>query len=139
MTCGKGVIESSKAIDCDSCSRWTHIKCTESRYNDLCAQNSGVFSFICSECSIHSLPFNGEESVNPSLDKTDYPRGTTRPALTDQCHFECVQRKGLHFIHMNVRSLVHKISELRLLATITRAAVISLSETWLDHSVFIGQ
>ena len=36
---------------------------------------------------------------------------------------------------MNVRSLVHKISELRFIATKTRAVVISLSETWLDESV----
>ena len=36
---------------------------------------------------------------------------------------------------MNVRSLLNKISELRLLAANTRAAVISLSETWLDDSV----
>ena len=36
---------------------------------------------------------------------------------------------------MNVRSLLNKISELRLLAANTKAAVISLSETWLDDSV----
>ena len=36
---------------------------------------------------------------------------------------------------MSLRSLVHQISELRLLASKTRAAVISLSETWLDYSV----
>ena len=139
VTCGKGVIGSSKAIDCDLCSRWTHIKCTgyitDSRYNDLCSQDSDTFSFICSECSINSLPFNGEEDVGSSLDETVITQGTTRPSLTDPDHYECFKRKGLHFLHLNVRSLVNKISEIRLLASKTRAAVISLSETWLDDSV----
>ena len=62
-------------------------------------------------------------------------RMKTRPSQADSNLFECFQRKGLHFIHINVRSLVHKISELRLIATKTRAAVISISETWLDDSV----
>ena len=36
---------------------------------------------------------------------------------------------------MNVRSLINKLSELRHLAVKSNAAVISLSETWLDDSV----
>ena len=71
------------------------------------------FSFICSERSINSLPFNCEETINLSLDATDGSKGTdnlegtTRPSMSDPRHFECFQRKGLHFIHMNVRSLVN--------------------------------
>ena len=55
--------------------------------------------------------------------------------LTGRDHYECFKRKGLHFLHLNARSLVNKISEIRLLAFKTRAPVISLSETWLDDSV----
>ena len=43
--------------------------------------------------------------------------------------------KGILFIHMSVRSLLKQISELRLIAVKSKAAVISLSETWLDNSV----
>ena len=70
-----------------------------------------------------------------SLDETVITQGATRPSLTDPDHFECFKRKGLHFNHLNARSLLNKISELRLIASKTRAAVISLSETWLDDSV----
>ena len=71
------------------------------------------FSFICSECSINSLPLNYEETINSSSDVsggsqgTDYLQGTIRPSMSDPRHFECFQHKGLHFIHMNVRSLLN--------------------------------
>ena len=38
-------------------------------------------------------------------------------------------------IHLNVRSLLPKISELRIIANKTSAAVIALTETWIDNSV----
>ena len=142
MTCGKGVTKSSKAVDCDICARWKHIKCTgyitEALYHDLCSQDSHSdnFSFICSECSIISLPFHTEESITGfSSEESGDVLGVTRPILADPYHFDCFQKKGQHFIHMNARSILNKISELRYIAIRTRAAVITLSETWLDDSV----
>ena len=42
----------------------------------------------------------------------------------------------MHFIHLNARSLLPKISELRYLANKQKtAAIISVTETWLDSSV----
>lgn len=41
----------------------------------------------------------------------------------------------MHFIHLNARSLLPKISELRYLANKTTAAITSVTETWLDSSV----
>ena len=38
-------------------------------------------------------------------------------------------------IHINARSLLPNMSEIRLLATKTKAAVISITESWLDESV----
>ena len=36
---------------------------------------------------------------------------------------------GLHFIHINARTLLPKLDELNVLASITKAAVIGVSET----------
>ena len=56
----KGVISTSKAVDCDHCKKWTHVKCTSSltatKY-DKCVNENSDFSFICIECSIRCLPF----------------------------------------------------------------------------------
>ena len=46
------------------------------------------------------------------------------------------RKRGLHFVHLNIRSLEPKIDELRLLAKNTNAACIMISETHLDNSIF---
>ena len=48
---------------------------------------------------------------------------------------ELFQRKGLHFIRVNARNLLPKVSEIRVLANRTNAAVICETETWFDSSV----
>jgi hypothetical protein len=49
--------------------------------------------------------------------------------------FEFPNLKGMHFIHVNARSILPKMSELRIMAKESKAAVIAISETWLDSSV----
>ena len=53
----------------------------------------------------------------------------------DHNFFQCFQKKGLHFLHLNIRSLLPKLCDLRLLAERSLAAIIGLSETWLDSTV----
>ena len=43
--------------------------------------------------------------------------------------------RGLHIVHLNVRSLIHKIDEIRLMFGNCKAAIISFSETMLDSSI----
>ncbi len=43
--------------------------------------------------------------------------------------------KGLPFIHLNVLSVLSKITEIRLIAFKYTSTVIALSETWLDSSI----
>ena len=43
--------------------------------------------------------------------------------------------RGLHFLHLNVRSVLHKISELRILFSRKNFAVIGFTETWLNDSI----
>ena len=48
---------------------------------------------------------------------------------------KCFEKKGLHFIHLNVRSLLPKLDELRILARETKLACFCITETWLDDTV----
>ena len=75
----------------------------------------------------------GDVSLNPGPTQTPFTIPKPSEAQDDQ--FDCFKRRGLHFIHLNTRSLPPKISELRLLARKTSAAVIAISESWMDHSV----
>ena len=44
------------------------------------------------------------------------------------------QKRGMHFIHLNINNLQPKIDEIRYVAKLTNATVIGLSETKLDNS-----
>ena len=46
-----------------------------------------------------------------------------------------LRKRGIHFIHLNIRSLLPKIDEVRLQARDSNASCILLTETWLDESV----
>ena len=43
--------------------------------------------------------------------------------------------KGLHFLHLNARSALPKLGEIRRLAHDSGAAVLGLTETWYDESI----
>ena len=58
-----------------------------------------------------------------------------RPSQVTGDQFQQFQRKGMHIIHLNARSLVNKMPELKIIAQKTRAAVIGISETWFDDSI----
>ena len=151
--CSKGVIATSKAAVCtgSSCSNKVHLKC-------ILSQDFNSVSYICRLCLIHELPFSKlqdtdsfqdvptvnvssshsqHSSAEPSFytDTSTGPSSTTLPSSASDDHFQCFVNKGLNFIHLNVRSILPKLSELKLIAMNTNAAVICLSETWLDSSV----
>ena len=54
----KRVPSNSKAIDCDDCGGWTHIKCCDmsSLQYDRLVNNGESFSFICTRCAFQTLP-----------------------------------------------------------------------------------
>ena len=60
------------------------------------------------------------------------------PQITDHSTKEWTNdlpRKGLNIMHLNIRSLRNKTTELSLLAQRAKANVIAITETWLDSSI----
>ena len=64
------------------------------------------------------------------------------PGPTHQHKVQCLKewnifksRGFLHFIHLNINSVLPKIQELRIIAKSTNAAIIGISESKLDESV----
>ena len=41
----------------------------------------------------------------------------------------------MHFIHLNIRSLIPKLAEVKRILRLTGAAAAAFSETWLDETV----
>lgn len=59
-------------------------------------------------------------------------RHSQTPTKSSDEHYQCFSKKGMHFIHLNARSLLPKTSELRYLANKTTAAIISVTEHGLN-------
>ena len=57
------------------------------------------------------------------------------PIQLDEKTFSCFKERGLHFIHLNINSVLPKIDELRLIAKKTNASIIGLTETKLDETI----
>ena len=49
------------------------------------------------------------------------------------------KKRGLHFLHLNVNSLLSKIEEMRQIALASNAAVIGITESKLDDTVLDGE
>ena len=49
--------------------------------------------------------------------------------------WEWLNKKGLHFLHININSLLPKIDELKCIANKTKAAIIGIIESKLHHTV----
>ena len=49
--------------------------------------------------------------------------------------WEPLNKKGLHFLHISINSLLSKKDEIRCIANKTKAAIIGITESKLDHTV----
>ena len=80
----------------------------------------------CNSNSYHRLLLllSGDISLNPG------PFHNLQPL--DQNEWNIFKHRGLHFLHLNINSLLPKIDELRHIARLTNATVIRISESKLD-------
>ena len=128
--CVNSIKTNSRILSCSECNIKVHKKCEQANISH---------SYICNLCLYKLLPFNnifdeflddntnyvGLNNANPMVDNTSNYNAK---------QFECFKNKGLHFLHANARSIFHKLPELKLIAKQSNAAVIAISETWLDDS-----
>jgi hypothetical protein len=60
VSCGLGVTKCSKAVTCDMCKKWTHVRCTRTismREYDQLVLSGENFNYVCDSCSFSGLPF----------------------------------------------------------------------------------
>ena len=74
------------------------------------------------------LLLSGDISLNPG------PSHVNQTSYNNE--WDVFKARGLHFIHININSLLPKIEELRRIACQSNAAVIGTSESKLDNSIF---
>ena len=77
------------------------------------------------------LLLSGDISLNPGPPHNNQ--------LQPQNEWSVFNSRGLHFIHLNINSLLPKIDELRNIAKLSNAAVIGIGESKLDDSVLSSE
>ena len=97
-----------------------------------CLQEKFLYSLICSlKFSHHTALYkymillSNDVNLNPGPNQIAHANDTWTP----------FKKRGLHFIHLNVNSLLPKIDEIRYVAQNTNAAVIGITESKLDDSI----
>ena len=106
-------------------------------------QHSEPITFICNPCDIASVPGVHMFDDNPVVtncsqsDDLNYSdlHDVNSSELDDTDVYKCFKKRGLHFVHLNIRSLLPKLDELHIITIKSKAAVIGVTETWLDDSV----
>ena len=73
------------------------------------------------------LLLSGDVSLNPGPVQSS-------PDISSTI-WEPLNKKGLHFLHININSLLLKKDEIRCIANKTKAAIIGILESKLDHTV----
>ena len=80
------------------------------------------------------LPFH---NCSFSTERMDYQLDPLSVVSNDA--WNIFQKRGMHFIHLNINSILPKIDEIRYIAKLTNATVIGLSETKLDNTVLSSE
>ena len=124
--CQKNIALRRRVLCCHKCDSWVHKKCAkipELQYKSIKNKEAG-FYFNCGRCNYaEELPFFQEEYLEESVlnDPIDEEN------ILDLEQLNMFQQRGLHFIHLNINSILSKIDELRLIAVKTNAAVIGIT------------
>ena len=107
-------------ITCDLCEDWIHNKCADiclKDYKNLMKKDR--FNYVCDRCNAHPLPFYDNDEIAFSKD-LNYESEPVQGIMDDMVNeyvldnlFIPMKKKGLPFIHLNIRSLLPKIDQLR--------------------------
>ena len=79
------------------------------------------------------MPFSDALEVQHHEPRSIYSEN--KSSHTDKNLYDCFKKKGLHIIHFNARSLLPKLAEVCTLVAESNAAIVCVTETWLDDLV----
>ena len=136
--CRRPVKVNQCAIECDRCMLWTHCNCCgvdNKAYETLLLTDSD-FTWICPVCIDKTLPFYDCSVLSSSLHSNidSMRQSITSPQRSHILGTSCIKR-GLRIAHLNARSLVSCIDDIRLLIHEEQLDILTLSETWLDGTI----
>ena len=93
--------------------------------------------FVCKTCKnnpgdehLCELPFSSEDITEPNE-----PEQEISFSQDNDISYDCFKHRGLHFLHININSLLPKVEEVGIIAQKTNAAILGISESKIDNTV----
>ena len=124
--CNKVIKKSQKAISCDACERWSHLKCSDMSIKMYSENTMKDFPWVCNTCR-DSEPLTNTKIDLKKLrpDQLPLTNSDLQPKSND----------ALLILHYNCRSIINKVAEIYKICQELKPDILCLTETWLDESV----
>lgn len=121
--CHQNIGIRQKAISCDNCTCWTHLKCSDMSPKTYKYNENKEFNWACNTCR------TPEEVVE---EKADLNR--LNPEQLPIANSELSQNvtKDFLILHYNCRSIRNKSEEIHNICYKLQPSILCLTETWLD-------
>ena len=139
--CSKTIARNHRALRCDRCTKWCHIKCGNVKpcdYRNL--QRLTTFDWTCPRCLqtteiIASVPRN--ESIPAAVtatmnDNVNLTQSQENPFLVLK---QSLGDNNLKIGHLNINGLVNKLCEVQHLLYLVKFDLLGITETHLNSSV----
>ncbi|XP_057316787.1 uncharacterized protein LOC130657807 [Hydractinia symbiolongicarpus] len=132
------VAKNHRAVECDQCKKWLHIKCDNisgKSYNSmLAASDDNTSNFVCSICLRNELPFEDCYFDN------SFPNDDIEPDISSfEPNFDfdlgLTNKKGFKMGHLNVNGLRSKLDYIKVFLHEHKLDILALNETKIDSHV----
>ena len=125
--CFKGCRSNQKAVQCDECDNWHHVKCINMGFDEYHSlQINKTSTWVCFTCLfpiVNSL--NDSISRNPNIHQAE--------DFNDQPEIRLL--RGFKIAHLNVNRLVNRLDLVKELVQKHSFDILTLTETWLTPNV----
>ena len=139
--CSGTVARNHRALNCDQCEKWCHIRCGNvkpSDYKNL--QRLTTFDWSCRGClqttEIIANSFRNETILTPvtatTNNNTELTESREDPFLVLK---QSVGDKNLKIGHLNINGLVNKLCEVQHLLYVVKFDLLGITETHLNSSI----
>ena len=123
--CHNTVGKANRAVSCDLCSRWTHLKCSDMALSTYKGNMCKEFPWICNTCRTPETEYNT---------KIDLTKLKPEQLPITASNLQQSQTNGLLLLHYNCRSMINKVEEIHHICNTLKPSIMCLTETWLDSS-----
>ena len=138
--CNRTVAKNHRAVNCDICLKWYHIKCEEispKQYKNFMRKSDiDQFFFTCSACHLESLPF--PDGYFQLFSDNDILFQDNHSDFLDNFNYNfkgLSTKKGLSISLLNINGLRSKLDNIKIMLNASNIDILCVNETKIDQNI----